>query len=204
MEACSSTSAAEKIKDRCLKSGHFQQEASRCGGCRADLKSFLENTADCCHEGEKYMDQCRTCYSNIDATFGSCEHERTKKIKSMEPSGYHFLVYDNYQRKVVTERSYNLEESDDQPVVQNFYETLYNDVLPMLEPDLVPHAPMALTEKEEELFNKSTRCHLCNRKVWGSWRTRDHCHVTVRIKGPITSHKLTFPGRISRTGVQRL
>lgn len=174
LEACTSDTAVKRIREHCSNSGHFPQHTLRCAACRADIRAYLDSSADCCHDGKKYMDKCRECFDEIDRAFGSCDHDKTRKMKSMEPSGYHLLVYDNYEKKVALERSYILQEDEDQPVVQNFYETLYHDVIPELEPQLVPHVPMDLTPEEEEQFNRTKHCHLCHKKCFGKFKHRDH------------------------------
>ena len=44
--------------------------------------------------------------------------------------------------------------------------------------------PLILTKKEEEEFQRSTHCWICNKKYKGDEEpVRDHCHVTGKYRG---------------------
>ena len=45
---------------------------------------------------------------------------------------------------------------------------------------------MKLTDAEEELFQKATKCHICSHEL-GADRVRGHNHLTGKFTGPANS-----------------
>lgn len=45
--------------------------------------------------------------------------------------------------------------------------------------------PLKMLKEDEILFQKSTHCHICQKKL-ESDRVRDHCHVTENFEVPPT------------------
>ena len=47
---------------------------------------------------------------------------------------------------------------------------------------------MSLTKGEKKEFRKNSTCHICEEKVEGDVKVRDHCHLTGKFRGPAHSH----------------
>lgn len=149
-----------------------------------DLKNILAKTQPCAHKKKtKIFGQCHRCYRRMDHQFGECQHKKTSVEKELLPSSYALIVHDNYEDKIVMERKYTQDREDAEPVIQHFLKCLYNDVLPTLSPLMIPHEAMELSEAEELAFIRASRCYLCNKKISGSDKHREHCHATGAYRG---------------------
>ena len=54
-------------------------------------------------------------------------------------------------------------------------------------PDDTPAFPMSLTKGEKKEFRKNSICHICEEKIEGDIKVRDHCHLTGKYRGPAHS-----------------
>ena len=46
---------------------------------------------------------------------------------------------------------------------------------------------MSLTKGEKKEFRKNSICHICEEKIEGEVKVRDHCHLTGKYRGPAHS-----------------
>ena len=144
-DAASSKSVRDNIKNECSSQPHkFRQSCRRCLSCRSDLRTALL-ASKCSHRtNNKYLSNCRRCFREIESNFPSCEHERTQVESDMNPSAYSLIIMDNYSDKIVFEENYVKKDKDSEPVVHHMLRTLYNTVLPLLEPQMRPKVSVKL------------------------------------------------------------
>ena len=144
-DASSTKSARDNVRDECTLQPHnFRQSCRRCLSCRSDLRTALL-AGKCSHEtGDKYLNNCVACFRMIEGNFPSCDHQKTVIENDMNPSSYSLVIVDNYTDKIVFEKNYVKKTEDSEPVVQHLLRTLYNTVLPLLEPEMRPKVSVKL------------------------------------------------------------
>ena len=72
-------------------------------------------------------------------------------------------------------------EREEDHVAQIFIDKLEEDVKDIFN-RIKSSKKMIFTEKEKEIFEKSTFCHICGGELEED-RVRDHCHLTGKFRG---------------------
>ena len=136
-------------------------------------------------DNDKTLNICFKCFKLVEAEFGECSHIQSRNLRKLEPSGYSFLLVDNYKRELVDEISYFQESAEDPKPVSHFMKMLREEMVPFLTDKIVPNTAMQITQLEEQLFKQASSCYCCHRKFrdipGNDAKCRDHCHVTVMI-----------------------
>ena len=126
---------------------------------------------------ESYIKPMQSCVPNPESSY-------TKQYQKHEPSSfcYYIKCFDDgvYKPKLV---SYTGEDA-----VQKFVDMLEKDIKRITS---FPEKKMIFGEKENERFDKETKCWICNGEFDGdvkNGKVRDHCHFTGRYRG--AAHKI--------------
>lgn len=188
-DAAASESQRERIYQSCLDSSHIRQTSSKCGGCSSRFrKLLLDHECDCVHE-EKILGNCEGCHKKVENEFGICGHQKTKRVKKLDCSGYAFILKDNYEEKIVYSNSYYQESPDDIHPIRHFLNTLSGQIIPeIIAPGLVEFEPMELDDREEEAFQSAMSCYSCfipfhELRNPEKDKMRDHDHISGRYRG---------------------
>ena len=193
----SSSSHTEKNKfyRRCLKKHkRFHQNSFKCAACSSNFRSALISNAVRCVETcdsdtrKQVLGNCSKCFKKIEKSFDECNHHKTLNIKSLNPSGYSFILFDNYLKKIALHTSYFQESKSDMEPVKHFMNYLRDVVVGHAQIEMEKEvAPLILTESEQQEFDSATICYCCHanfRETGGSnSKVRDHCHVLGTYRG---------------------
>ena len=119
-------------------------------------------------------------YADFEAFTTRLDHQDhaagTSKYQHHEPSGFSYMVVsevDQYCKSPVVYRGEN--------VVETFLKKLKEEEKEIVN-ILTDVKPMQLSAEEEDEFQKSIACHICE-EVLGADRVRDHCHLTGKYRG---------------------
>ena len=135
------------------------------------------------HRGEKvpfiiYADF--ECFiKSIQSSNPNPESSYTNKYQKHEPISFSYYIKclnDNVFKPVL--RSYTGEDA-----AQKFVEMLEEDIKIIAN---IPDVPMIFGKKEEERFNKETKCWICKgefKEDDDNKKVKDHCHFTGRYRG---------------------
>ena len=131
--------------------------------CSKLKQKMLEH--NCTHkDNDKTLNICFKCFKLVEVEFGECSHIHSSNLRKLEPSGYSFLLVDNYKRELVNEQSYFQESAEDPKPVRHFMEFLREEMVPFLTDKIVPNTAMQITQLEEQLFKQASSCYCCHRK----------------------------------------
>ena len=137
-----------------------------------------------CKCEEKILGNCKYCHMKVEKEFGECVHQKTKRVKKLDCSGYGFVLKDNYSDVVVYTTSYYQKSPDDIHPIRHFLNTLSGHIIPnIIRPGLEQDEPMDLTKEEEDEFQSALTCYSCfipfhHLRDPEKDKMRDHCHIT--------------------------
>ena len=104
----------------------------------------------------------------------------TKQYQKHTPSSFCYYIKcfddDVYTKDPVTYTA----KTNDEDVAQKFVEMLEEDVKEIYK---IPAKEMIFGETEREDFERATECWICQGKLKGDDRVRDHCHYTGKYRG---------------------
>ena len=105
----------------------------------------------------------------------------TKKYQKHEAISFTYYIkcFDNNVRKPIL-RTYTKEKPEDEDAMDVFIKWLEDDVKIIAN---IKPKKMIFTEEDEEQFNKSKICWICDEPFKDN-KVRDHCHYTGRYRGP--------------------
>ena len=139
-------------------------KSEKCGSCCSKLRQMMCDHK-CTHKDtNKVLGTCFRCFRNLETVFGPCSHIHSTNLRKLDPSGYSFVLMDNYKKKLVQERSYFQKSPEDPTPVKHFMNLLQEETVPFLTSRIIPNVPMKITEQEEKLFKQATSCYCCNKK----------------------------------------
>ena len=122
---------------------------------------------------ESFIKPIDTCEPNPTKSY-------TKQYQKHTPSSfcYYIKCFDDnvYTKDPVTYTA----KTNDEDVAQKFVEMLEEDVKKIYK---IPAKEMIFGEKEREDFERATECWICQGKLKGDDRVRDHCHYTGKYRG---------------------
>ena len=182
-DAASSESQRERIYESCLSSTHIRQRYSKCDGCSSRFRKLLMEHECICKCEEKILGNCKYCHMKVEKEFGECVHQKTKRVKKLDCSGYGFVLKDNYSDVVVYTTSYYQKTPDDIHPIRHFLNTLSGHIIPnIIRPGLEEFEPMDLTKEEEDEFQSALTCYSCfipfhHLRDPEKDKMRDHCHI---------------------------
>ena len=187
-ELIKTTKSHEKINEiytKCLNEHHFRQNFFKCDGCLSQFKTALVSNQCKCHseddDHEKVLNNCLECFRNEEEKFSDCNHITTQNIKKLETSGYGFILFDNYRKKIVKKKVYFQESEKELEPLDHFMKYLRNDISDYVQQEFEKVAPMVISETEEKQFQQAQFCYCCGKK--SSSLVRDHCHVLGIYRG---------------------
>ena len=122
---------------------------------------------------ESFIKPIDTCEPNPTKSY-------TKQYQKHTPSSfcYYIKCFDDnvYTKDPVTYTA----KTNDEDVAQKFVEMLEEDVKKIYK---IPAKEMIFGEKDREDFERATECWICQGKLKGDDRVRDHCHYTGKYRG---------------------
>ena len=122
---------------------------------------------------ESFVKPIDTCEPNPSKSY-------TKQYQKHTPSSfcYYIKCFDDnvYTKDPVTYTA----KTNDEDVAQKFVEMLEEDVKKIYK---IPAKAMIFGEKEREDFERATECWICQGKLKGDDKVRDHCHYTGKYRG---------------------
>ena len=113
--------------------------------------------------------------------------QKTVIESKQSPCGYAYVIVDALGN-VIAHESYLGENS-----VNHFLKSILKVYDENIEPRFQRYPEPQLSKEEEELFQKSTICHICENGLYDELhgdfdRVRDHCHITGKYLGPAHSN----------------
>ena len=137
------------------------------------------------HRGEKvpfviYADF-ESCIKSIHTCDLNPESSYTKQYQKHEPISFYYYIkcFDSKVYLPIKERSYTGKNAD-----QVFLKCLEEDIKMIAN---IPKKNMIFGKKEEERYNKETKCWICkgefDDKDKNKEKVKDHCHYTGRYRG---------------------
>ena len=122
---------------------------------------------------ESFIKLIDTCEPNPSKSY-------TKQYQKHTPSSfcYYIKCFDDnvYAKDPVTYTA----KTNNEDVAQKFVEMLEEDVKKIYK---IPAKAMIFGEKEREDFERATECWICQGKLKGDDKVRDHCHYTGKYRG---------------------
>ena len=177
IKTTTSQTVMDDIYTKCLQEHYFRQNSFKCKACLSQFKTGLANRqCNCRSKHQKVLGNCLECFLDEEEKFSDCVHITTQNIKKLEPSGYSFLLHDNYKKKIVRRRIYYQKTEEDTEPLKDFMNYLRNDISDYVQEELEKAAaPMVISEQEEKEYQEAQFCYVCHKK--SPDLVKDHCHV---------------------------
>ncbi|HBK82129.1 MAG TPA: hypothetical protein DDZ41_00790, partial [Flavobacterium sp.] len=146
----------------------------------ADFETILKPSLSGTVEEEEVLSSsfgdCGTIIKSVHP--GSSSASRTTSVASHMAYSFGYYIKCNFNdrfSKYVTYRGVNCSK--------NFVNTLRDDMMYIYDNYLSVIAPMQTLSKDDEIvFSSSDKCSIC-KEYLGSYRVRDHCHLSGKFRG---------------------
>ena len=118
----------------------------------------------------------------IDTVSPNPNKSYTNKYQKHTPCGFCYYI-----KSSVCDEYNKLELYRGEDASEEFVRRLEKDCIRLREIMFKTYKPKSLTKGEKKEFRKNSICHICEEKIEGEVKVRDHCHLTGKYRGPAHS-----------------